>query len=62
MSIQICPVLKAHCALFRIVGLNEKVSWLKHYCVIALQIKRSDFFELSFLRLYSILLIDSFPY
>ena len=43
-------------------GLKEKVSWLKHYCVIALQIKRSDFFKLSFLRLYSMLLIDSFPY
>ena len=42
--------------------LKENVSWLKHYCVIALQIKRSDFFELSFLRLCSMLLIDSFPY
>ena len=41
-------------------GLKEKVSWLRHYCVIALQIKRSDFFELSFLRLYLINAFDRF--
>ena len=41
--------------------LKEKVSWQKLLLRNRITINRSDFFKLSFLRLHSMLLINSLP-